>query len=194
MYVFWQNFAAWLCYGAAWLCRWCGVGLLWCGVALLWCGVALLRCGVALLVAACCKAGLSSILGSAPQGVFSHWAYQQWRDGERPRRMATDKCVLYENDWMNVCLSSNTKNKQKSWHPATKPNIHSFFRNFATLLYFAIVPGWESWWWLSDTAVCKYTEQRKLLMSSHVCALSPRIAVAREKRDWQCGRVHCKKG
>jgi hypothetical protein len=50
----------------------------------------------------CCKAGLSSILGSAPQGGFSHWAYKRWGDGERPRRMATDKCVV----WMclNGCM------------------------------------------------------------------------------------------
>jgi hypothetical protein len=30
-----------------------------------------------------CTAGLSSTLGSAPHGSFSHWAYKRWGDGER---------------------------------------------------------------------------------------------------------------
>jgi hypothetical protein len=51
---------------------------------------------------ACCKAGPSSILGSAPQGGFSYWAYKRWGDGERPRRMATDKCIGWM--WLNECM------------------------------------------------------------------------------------------
>ncbi len=72
-----NNGAAWLNYGAAWLnmVRRGSIGSAW----------------------ACCKAGPSSILGSAPQGGFSHWADKRWRDGEKPQRMMTDKC-----DWMNV--------------------------------------------------------------------------------------------
>ncbi len=64
----------------------------------LWCGMA--QYGSA---SACCKAGPSSILGSAPQGGFSHWAYKRWGDGERPRRMATDKCIVWM--WLNECMS-----------------------------------------------------------------------------------------
>ncbi len=58
----------------------CGVAQLRCGVAQF--GAALLSCGAALLslvrrcsvgsASACCKAGPSSILGSAPQGGLSH--------------------------------------------------------------------------------------------------------------------------
>jgi hypothetical protein len=29
--------------------------------------------------------------------------------------------VLYECDEMNVCMFENMKNKQKEWHPASKP-------------------------------------------------------------------------
>jgi hypothetical protein len=75
-------------YGAAWLSMvrrgsvWCGVAQLWCGVAQHgaawlsmvrrgseWCGVAqMVRRGSVGSASACCKAGPSSILGSAPQG------------------------------------------------------------------------------------------------------------------------------
>ncbi len=44
----------------------------------------------------------SSILGSAPMGGFPHWAYNRWGDGERPRRMAKDKCIVWM--WLNECL------------------------------------------------------------------------------------------
>jgi hypothetical protein len=46
------------------------------------------------------KAGPSSILGSAPQGGFSHWANLRWGDGEEPRRRRMN--VLYECDRINV--------------------------------------------------------------------------------------------
>ncbi len=52
--------------------------------------------------AACCKAGPSSILGSAPQGGVSHWADKRWRNGERPQRMAMDKCIVWM--WLNECM------------------------------------------------------------------------------------------
>jgi hypothetical protein len=95
--IFWcgvaQNGAAWHSYGAAWhsmvrrgtvMVR-CGTvmvrrGTVWCGVAQSWCGVAqygaawhsMVRRGTVGSASACCKAGPSSILGSAPQGGFSH--------------------------------------------------------------------------------------------------------------------------
>ncbi len=58
-------------YGAAWLfmVRRCSYGAAW----LLWCGVAfMVRRGSVDSALACCKTGPSSILGSAPQGGFSH--------------------------------------------------------------------------------------------------------------------------
>ncbi len=67
---------------------------------------------------ACCKAGPSSILGSAPQGSFPHWAHKRWGYGERLQRMATDVCIVIE--WMYVCYKKWKINK-KEWHPATKP-------------------------------------------------------------------------
>ncbi len=50
---------------------------------------------------ACCKAGPSSILGSAPQGGFSQWTSDEEmeRDLDEWRRIN----ALYECDWMNVC-------------------------------------------------------------------------------------------
>jgi hypothetical protein len=36
--------------------------------------------------------------------------------------------VLYECDWMDVCMLLNMKNKQKEWHRATKPS--SFMLSF----------------------------------------------------------------
>ncbi len=65
----------------------------------------------------------SLILGSAPMGGFSHWAYKRWGDGERSRRMAKNKCMnVIER--MYVCCKK-IKNKQKEWHPTTKPLIAS---------------------------------------------------------------------
>ncbi len=67
---------------------------------------------------ACWKAGPSSILGSAPLGVLTHWAYKRGGDGERPRRMY--ECDMNVIGWLYVC-NKNMKNKQKEWHNATKP-------------------------------------------------------------------------
>ncbi len=55
--------------------------------------------------------------------VFPHWADKRWGNGERPQRMAMDKCIvcMWLNEWMYVCMLRNMKNKQKEWHPATKP-------------------------------------------------------------------------
>ncbi len=74
--------AAWLSYGAAWL----SYGAAWLSGS----------------ASACCKAG--SILGSAPQGGVSHWAHKRWRNGEGPRRMVMDECILYKCDWMTGCM------------------------------------------------------------------------------------------
>ncbi len=52
--------AAWFSHGAAWLSLWCSV-------------IQFMVCrGSVGSVSACCKAGPSSILSSAPQGGFSH--------------------------------------------------------------------------------------------------------------------------
>ncbi len=94
----------WCCvaqYGAAWLSMvrhgsvWCGVaqyGVAWLSYDAAW--LSMVRRGSVGSASACCKAGLRSILGSAPPGGFSYWAYEQCRYGERPRRMATDKCIV----------------------------------------------------------------------------------------------------
>ncbi len=77
----------------------------------------------------CCKGGPSSILGSVPQEGLSHWAYKQWRDGERPRPMATDKCIV--RMWLNECMYViKYENKQKEWHPAIKPLTNLFLKKW----------------------------------------------------------------
>ncbi len=55
-------------------------------------------------------------------------------------------------------------------------------RNFATLLYFATVPGWESWWWLSDTAVYKYRAEKTFDVQPCVCTLASHRCRQRETR------------
>ncbi len=50
---------------------------------------------------ACCKAGPSSILGSAPQGGFPTELTSD-EDMDRPRRMATDKCIVWMG--LNECM------------------------------------------------------------------------------------------
>ncbi len=65
---------------------------------------------------ACCKAGLSSNLGSAPHGSSAHWA-----DSYEDMEMGLSECL-----WMNDCMNVSTvlykeKYIQKEWHTATKP-------------------------------------------------------------------------
>ncbi len=100
-----------------------------------WCGVA--HCGAAWLImvrrgsvgstSACCK---SSILGSARlgSGSVSHWADKRWRNGERPQQMTMDKCIVWMWMWLSECMNviQNMKNKQKEWHPATKPLTNGY--------------------------------------------------------------------
>ncbi len=79
----------------------CGVAHLGCGVARLGCGVAQLGCGVAQFRVrrgsvgsawACCKAGPSSILSSAPHGGFSLAERRSDEDTRRkPWRMVKDE-------------------------------------------------------------------------------------------------------
>ncbi len=64
---------------------------------------------------ACCKAGPSSILGSAPQRSFPHWAHKRWGYGERLQRMATDVCIVIE--WMYVCYKKWKINKKSGILP-----------------------------------------------------------------------------
>jgi hypothetical protein len=60
---------------------------------------------------------------------FFHWAYKRWGDGERPRRMATDKCIVWM--WLNECMYViKYENKQKEWHAATRPLTFKFSELF----------------------------------------------------------------
>jgi hypothetical protein len=90
-------------------------------------------------VSACSKAGPSSILGSAPQGGSSHWAFKRWRDGERPQQMATDKCIVWMIEWMYVCYKKNIWkiNKKSGILPPNLKitNIPVFYKAFG-LNYF----------------------------------------------------------
>ncbi len=62
---------------------------------------------------ACCKAGPSSILGSAP-----HWDDQRWRNGVKSQRIAMD--LTYECDRIDILQALfYFKHKQKEWHHAT---------------------------------------------------------------------------
>ena len=85
-------------------------------------GSVMVRRGSVDSASACCKASPSSNLGSAPHGGVSHWAYKRWGNEERPRQMATDKCIVWMwlNECMYVCYKIKYENKQKEWHPVTK--------------------------------------------------------------------------
>ncbi len=99
---------------------------------------------------ACCKAGPSSILGSAPQGGSSHWAFKRRGDGERPQRMTMDKCIVWMwlNECMYVCYKKNMKNKQKEWHPATKPLKKKIWEGSVGLSSFLWLKGrWKREQW-----------------------------------------------
>ncbi len=103
-------------YGAAWLSM-VRHSSVWCGMAqygAAW--LSMVRHGSVGNASACCKAGPSSILGSAPQEGYPHRAYKRWGNGERLQRMATDEFIVIE--WMHVI---KYENKQKEWHPAIKP-------------------------------------------------------------------------
>jgi hypothetical protein len=67
----------------------------------------------------CCKAGSSSNLGSAPQGGF---ITELTSDEEMEKSLSEWRRmnVLYACDGMNVC-NIKYQNKQKEWHPASKP-------------------------------------------------------------------------
>jgi hypothetical protein len=71
-------------------------------------GSVMVRRGSVGSASACCKAGPSSILGSAPHGGFSPLSRQamtkdkRWGNGERPQRMAMDKCIVWM--WLNECM------------------------------------------------------------------------------------------
>ncbi len=74
-----QYGAAWFSYGAAWFSmvrrgsEWCGVvqnGAAW--FSMVRRGSVMVRRGSVGSASACCKAGPSSILGSAPQGGYLH--------------------------------------------------------------------------------------------------------------------------
>ncbi len=111
----WLN-SAWQCSGSVNLIN--GSGYMRRGSVMVRRGSVMVRRGSVGSALACCKPGPSSILGSAPQGGVSHWAYMRWGNGERPQRMVMDKCIMWL--WM---LKKSMKNKQKEWHHATKPLI-----------------------------------------------------------------------
>ncbi len=75
-------------------------------------GSVMVRRGSVGSASACCKAGPSSILGSAPQGSFPHWAHKRWGYGERLQRMATDECIVIE--WMYLLYVIKSKINKKS--------------------------------------------------------------------------------
>jgi hypothetical protein len=82
------------------------------GAALL--SIMVRRCSVG-SASACCKAGPSSILGSAPQGGFSHWAYKRWRN-------VLYVCIVWMwlNERMYVCYKIWKINKESGIMP---PNL-----------------------------------------------------------------------
>ncbi len=102
----------------------------------------MVRCGSVGSRSACCKASPNSILGSAPQRCFSHWTYKRWGNGEKPRRMAKDKCIVWM--WLNecMCVIKNMKNKQKEWHAAMHQTLKKCFEKgffyFSQLGYYIL--------------------------------------------------------
>ncbi len=65
---------------------------------------------------ACCKAGPSSNLGSAPHGGSAHWADSY---GDGPQRMFMNEgCMIV---WMYLLYCKEKNKKQKEWHTPTKP-------------------------------------------------------------------------
>ena len=90
------NGAAWLSYGAAWL----SYGAAW--LRMVRRGSVMVRRGSVGSAPACCKAGPSSILSSAPQGGSPT---EQTSDEEMEKGLSEWRRinVLYECDCMNVC-------------------------------------------------------------------------------------------
>ncbi len=103
---------------------WCGVAQLWCGVAQEWCGVAQLWCGVAQFIARRLAVRQARVRFSARhhREVFPT-EHTSDEDMERDLGKWRWINVLYNCDWMNECMyvTKIWKNKQKEWHPATKP-------------------------------------------------------------------------
>ncbi len=73
-----------------------------CGTILVRRGSVMVRRGSVGSASACCKAGPSSVLGSAPQGGSPTEQDKRWRNGERLQWMATDKCIIWM--WLYECL------------------------------------------------------------------------------------------
>ncbi len=119
-------------YGAAWL--------------------SMVRRGSVGSASACCKAGPSSIPGSAPQGSFPHWAHKRWGYGERLQRMATDECIVIE--WMYVCYKIKISKKSGIMPPNLKSklffyNIWQFFKaifldKIHEVLHLQLSPIWKT--------------------------------------------------
>jgi hypothetical protein len=72
----------------------------------------------------------SSILGSAPQGSFTHWAHKRWGNGERLQQMATDECIVIE--WMYVCYKIISINKKSGILP---PNLGKSLTDSCTSMW-----------------------------------------------------------
>ncbi len=81
-----------------------------------WIRISMVRRGSVGSASACWKAGPSSILGSAPKGGLSHWAYKRWGDRERPRRMYCMNVI----GWLYVCYKIWKINKKSGILP---PNL-----------------------------------------------------------------------
>ncbi len=71
---------------------------------------------------ACCKAGPSSILVSAPQGGSPT---EQTSDEEMVRGLSEWRRIKCDCMNVSMCVIKNMKNKTKEWHHATKHLIVS---------------------------------------------------------------------
>ncbi len=81
-------------------------------------------CGVSRLVARWLAVRQARVRFSARhhREVFPHWAYKRWGNGERPQRMAKDKCIewMWLNECMYVCYKKRKINKKSGILP---PNL-----------------------------------------------------------------------
>jgi hypothetical protein len=89
---------------------------------------------------ACCKAGPSSNLGSAPHGGSAHWV-----DSCEDMEMGLSECLWMNNVWMYVLYCIKKNKCKKEWNTATKPlslfALHSILFGLNHFVSSSISPG-----------------------------------------------------
>ncbi len=101
----------------------CSVRVQRCSVRVQRCSVRVQRCSVSSALA-CCKAGPSSNLGSAPHGGSAHWA-----DSYEDMEMGLNECLWINDVWMYEYLYKRKINAKRVayGHQTLKKKLTSMF-------------------------------------------------------------------